>query len=537
MIFGRVALAEAAGAILAHGTRLPRGLVPKGAVLDAALIQQLEAAGLTHVVAARLEPGDVAEDAAAGRLAAALCGAGMEIRSPGRGRANLLAAHAGLFRADVAGIAALNLIDEGLTVATLPDAAAVRAGALLATVKVIPFAVPGDVLARAEAQARAATWLRLPALRPLRAGLVMTALPGMPEAVFRATEAATRHRVDSLTGTLLPPLRAPHEAEAIAAALQSLLAAGAQLLLVAGASATVDRLDEAPAAIALAGGEVTHFGMPVDPGNLICLGRIGNVPALVLPGCARSRARNGIDLLLARLFAGEPVGRADIAGLGVGGLLKDFIARPAPRQQPAAPAAAPGPRVAALILAAGLSRRMAPRNKLLLKDAGGRAMVARVADAVLASRAALVITVLGHQADLVAQALVGRDVTLVTAPDFAQGLSASLLAGLREVPGDADAVLVCLGDMPLVTAAQIDQLIAAYDPSQGRLVVVPSHGGQRGNPVLWDRRFFADMAALTGDAGARALLAKHAGSVVEVDAGSDAVLRDFDTAEAMAASG
>jgi molybdenum cofactor cytidylyltransferase len=527
--FGRVTLAEALGAVLAHGTSLPGRVLPKGFCLDRAALRDLAAAGHSHVVAARLEPGDVAEDEAAARLAAALAGPFMAAQAASRGRANIASGLAGLFRADAGAIGALNLLHEGLTVATLPDATPVAAGGLLVTVKIIPFAIAGVVLKQAEALVRASPPLRLAPFRQLAAGLVMTELPGMKDSVFAGTEAATRQRVTALSGRLLPVRRAPHAAGAIAAQLHALLGQGAQLLLVAGASATVDRADEAPAALVLAGGDVTHFGMPVDPGNLICLGQLGGVPALVLPGCARSPSLNGIDLVLARIFAGEPAGRAEIARMGVGGLLKDFPARPAPR------AAGPArPQVAAVILAAGLSTRMAGRNKLLAPDASGRAMVARVADAVLASGARPVSVVVGHQADAVLHALDGRDLVRVAAPDYATGLSASLRAGLAAVPATAAAALICLGDMPLVSAADIDRVIEAYDPARGRLIVVPTHGGRRGNPVLWDRRFFADMAALTGDAGARALLGRHDASVVEVDLPSDGVLVDFDTPDAIA---
>jgi len=186
-------------------------------------------------------------------------------------------------------------------------------------------------------------------------------------------------------------------------------------------------------------------------------------------------------------------------------------------------------RIAGLILAAGLSSRMAPDNKLLLRDGDGVAMVARVADAVLGSRAAPVLAVLGHQAAQVGAALGTRAVRTILAPDYADGLSASLHAGLRAVPDDAAGVLVCLGDMPLVSSAMIDRLLDAYDPEAGRLIIVPTHGGQRGNPVLWDRNFFPEMAALTGDTGARGLLRLFAEHVVEIEMETDAVLRDFDT--------
>jgi molybdenum cofactor cytidylyltransferase len=271
----------------------------------------------------------------------------------------------------------------------------------------------------------------------------------------------------------------------------------------------------------------------VDPGNLICLGEIGAVPALVLPGCARSPSLNGIDLVLSRIFAGEPAGAADIAALGVGGLLKDFAARPAPRaQRRTAP-----PQIAALILAAGLSSRMAPANKLLLPDATGTSMVARVADAALASRAHPVMAVLGHQAEAVTAALGSRALNLTHAENYRDGLSASLRAGLAALPDTVDAVIVCLADMPLVTPAQINDLIDAYDPDEGRLIVVPTHQGKRGNPVLWDRRFFAEMSALSGDTGARGLLLRHAEHVAEHDVGTPSVLQDFDTREALEKAG
>ena len=203
--------------------------------------------------------------------------------------------------------------------------------------------------------------------------------------------------------------------------------------------------------------------------------------------------------------------------------------RPAPERETQNPA------VAALVLAAGESRRMAPRNKLLIPDASGRAMVARVVDAVLASRAAPVLVVLGHQADAVREALAGRPVQFVRAAEYAAGLSASLKAGLAALPAASSAVLVCLGDMPLVSAAVLDRLVAVYAPDQGRRVVVPSFAGKWGNPVLWDRSFFADILTLTGDVGARRLLDRHRASVTTVALTDDAVLRDFDTPEALAA--
>jgi len=530
MRFGSILVRDSLGCILAHTTRLPGLVLPKGSVLDAAALAALAEAGVAHIVAARLEPGDVAEDAAALRIAEALRAPGMHIGRPGTGRVNLTAAHAGLFRAQAGRIDALNAVHEGITIGTLPDATPVAPGELVATIKIIPFAVPGAAVAQAERLAAEASALRLPPFRPLRAALIVSELPGMKPSVLASTIRVTQGRIEILGGTLLPPRIVPHETGAIAAAIEEILP-GADLVLIAGASAVMDRLDVAPAGIVAAGGAVDHFGMPVDPGNLICVGHVGTVPALVLPGCARSAKLNGIDFMLHRLFAGEPAGAAEIRRMGVGGLLKEFAARPMPRR--GAPAATG--QVAAVVLAAGLSSRMAPANKLLVTDANGVAMVARVVDAALASRAAQVLVVVGHQADAVRASLGARPVQIVQAEDYATGMAASLRAGIAALPPSAAAALICLGDMPLVGAPLIDRLIEAYDPDEGRLIVLPTAGGKRGNPVLWDRRFFPDMTRLTGDAGARSLLRTHAEAVLEVETGDAAVLTDFDTPGALEA--
>ncbi len=185
--------------------------------------------------------------------------------------------------------------------------------------------------------------------------------------------------------------------------------------------------------------------------------------------------------------------------------------------------------VAAIVLAAGLSSRMAPRNKLLVTDANGVAMVARVVDGILASRARPISVVVGHQADLVRAALGTRPVTFVEAPGFATGMAASLRAGITALPASATAAVICLGDMPLVGPALIDGLIEAHDPGVGKLIAVPTVGGKRGNPVLWDRQFFGAMCGMQGDTGARSLLALHPDAVTEVPVAGDAALTDFDT--------
>jgi molybdenum cofactor cytidylyltransferase len=537
VIFSDFLLADADGVVLAHSHRIPGHVLKKGLVLDPESIKVLADSGTKSVIGARFEAGDIAENVAAERLAQALAIAGLSRGRPGTGRVNVHADSTGLLAIDSARLDAINAISESLTVATLADQTPVAAGDMVATIKIIPFAVQESLLAEVEALiAQAGVPFALHPFRRLTVGLVLSQLPGLKASVIEGTIAATEARVAALGGRLLPALTCAHAEAAIAEALLGLRRDGAQILLVAGASATVDRRDVGPAAIVRAGGHITQFGMPVDPGNLICLGELDGIPALVLPGCARSPAANGIDFVLRRIFAGLDVGPAAIRRMGVGGLLKDTVARPLPRARAAGkPEPALGQAgVAAIVLAAGQSTRMAPYHKLLVADRGGKTMIARTVDNVLASGARPVLVVVGHRADDIKAALGGRPVSYVAAQDYADGLSASLKAGIGAVPAAARAALVCLGDMPLVTGRMLDRLIAAFDPDEGRAIVAPMHQGRLGNPVLWDRQFFPAMLALSGDSGARKLLDAHAELVAELDLGDDAVLRDFDTMESLA---
>jgi molybdenum cofactor cytidylyltransferase len=194
---------------------------------------------------------------------------------------------------------------------------------------------------------------------------------------------------------------------------------------------------------------------------------------------------------------------------------------------------APGPRIAALLLAAGKSSRMGGPNKMLA-EIDGVPMVARTAQRLLSSRARPIVAVLGNEADAVDAALGKLPVERVRNPAFADGLSTSLKCGLAVLPPDIDGVIVCLGDMPLIAGRDLDRLIAGFNPLEGRAIVVPTRRGKRGNPVLWARRFFPEMAALAGDVGARHLIGEHAELVAEIEMDTDGVLVDIDTPEALA---
>lgn len=534
MRFQLVPCAEAVGAILAHSLSAGTVLLKKGRRLSTADRDALAEAGTTEVMVALLEPSDVSEDAAAGRVARALAGEHVSVSEPVTGRANLFAAAAGLLRLDAGLVTELNRIDEGLTLATLAPFARVSARQMLATVKIIPFALPDQVVAAAErllGQHRAG--IAVAPFVPRTAGLVLTQLAGTKPGVIEKRRRAVADRLAACGSRLGISLVCEHTTAAIAGAVAELRTAGADPILIFGASAIVDRGDVVPAGLIASGGEVVHLGMPVDPGNLLMLGSLGGSRVIGVPSCAASPKENGFDWVLERCLAGLPLGRDDIIAMAPGGLLKEIASRPQPREAAPGSAERAEPRIAAVILAAGRSTRMGARNKLL-EPIEGKPMVRRVAEVALASKARPVIAVTGHQGERVAGALEGLDLRLVSNPAFASGLASSLAAGIAALPADIDGLVVALGDMPGIEPRHIDRLIASFAPKEGRSICVPYFEGQRGNPVLWSARFRGELAQLSGDTGARHLISNHAEEVFEVEMDSPAVLVDVDTEEALA---
>ncbi|NMG30085.1 molybdopterin-binding protein [Aromatoleum evansii] len=322
MIFDEFPLAAAEGVMLAHTLKIGGRTLKKGRVLSARDLDLLDDVGFAAVTGARLEPEDVAEDAAADELAGLLVGANVETRAPRAGRCNLHASAAGVLCIDAERIDRMNLLDEAIAIGTLPRHAVAHPGQVVATVKIIPFAVPRRLLDACREIAAGAPTIAVAELKPCRAALIQTELPGMKDAIFTATAQVTRERLDGLGGRLALVLRGPHRRDALESMLHQALAAGCELVLVCGATVAKDRKDIAPAAVTGIGGTIEHFGMPVEPGNMLVLGRIGTAPVMILPGCGRSRKSNGLDLVLPRLMAGIPPTREDIMRMGVGGLIR-----------------------------------------------------------------------------------------------------------------------------------------------------------------------------------------------------------------------
>ncbi|WP_378942717.1 NTP transferase domain-containing protein [Mesorhizobium sp. ANAO-SY3R2] len=531
MKFGSIPVREAEGAVLAHATTAGERRFRKAHVLGAEDIAALKAAGLMEVVVAVLEPGDLGEDRAAEAIAASMCHRHVEAKPAATGRVNLHALEAGVFTVDAALVDAINAIDPSITVATLAQHATVEEGQMVATVKIIPFAVAGHLVSKVTELCATREIFAVNPFVPKRVGVIQTVLPSVKQSVLDKTSRLTEQRLARSGSRLVAERRTAHDTAEVAEAAKA-LARDNDMLVIFGASALADFDDVIPAAIRAAGGTVVRAGMPVDPGNLLVLGHIGGTAVIGAPGCARSPKENGFDWVLDRLLSGLDVTSADIGGMGVGGLLMEIPSRPQPRE---APVVATVPKVHAVLLAAGRSSRMGGPNKLMALFAE-KPLVRLTAERVLASKAAGAVVVTGHQAVRIRGALEGLDIPVAHNADFASGLASSLKAGIAALPEDAAGALVVLGDMPEVLTADLDRLIAAFERAEGRSVVRATHDGRHGNPVVLPRSLFAAVAHLEGDTGARHLVEAEGTDVIDVEIGQGAAV-DVDTPEALGLAG
>lgn len=516
----------AAGTVLAHSLKLDDGTrLRKGQLLDEALLERLAKAGVDELIVAVPEAGDILENEAATRIAAALGTTGIVMEAASTGRVNFFAAHNGLFQVSRAVVDRINRIDPAITLATLNDLEAVNEGRMVATIKIIPYGVSASAM-NAIAQLDTSDAFAVLAFKPMRVGMVATQLPTVKESTLEKTRRALEQRLSPSGSRIIAEKRVPHEAGVVTEAVEA-LRESSDIIVIFGASAICDRHDTIPTAIEAAGGEILHFGMPVDPGNLLLLARLGKVSVLGAPGCARSPAENGFDWVLQRLLAGVEVVPDDLTGMGVGGLLMETGSRPHPRGGVAAGQL----QAAAIILAAGQSRRMGALNKLVA-ELGAMPIVRHVGEAAAGSKCGKVITVTGHEPEKIEAALDGLGCRFVHNERYGEGLAASLGAGVAALEAGITHALILLGDMPLIEPAMIDRMLEAAKEAPEGTIVVATHNGKRGNPVLWPSRYFAELRALTGDTGARHLIGQYAEQVIEIELG-EAASRDIDTPGAL----
>ncbi len=530
MRFGPLDVNSAHGAILAHAVNVGKGRLKKGKVLDDSDIKTLFKSGVKEVIVARLEADDVAENSAAELIAAEFETDQIYVETAFTGRVNLFANQAGILQVDADLITRINQIDPGITIATLAQFSPVNKGRMIATVKIIPFAVNrlrvDEVISLVEGN----NALQLHVFKPKRIGLIATSLPVLKPSTMDKTRNILAERLVASGSQIVEELRIEHKVDAVSSAILA-LKEKCDLLILFGASAITDIEDVIPSGLVQAGGRIEHFGMPVDPGNLLLLGAMDDLPIIGAPGCARSSRENGFDWILQRLLAEIAVSGKDIEGMGVGGLLMEIHSRPQPRQQTSARKGA----IHALVLAAGQSRRMGPSNKLLA-EINDKSLVRKVVETALESELSGVTVVTGHEAERVKGELQGLDVKFAHNEDFASGLASSLRCGVRALPQDCSATLVLLADMPHITSSMINEMIASFESADPSSIVQAASSGKRGNPVLWSAQYFDELCEISGDVGARHLIGKYSDQVIGVELGEAAAL-DIDTLAELFAQG
>ena len=337
MKFAPVQLSRAKGKILGHNIADANGrrLLRKGKPLTEEDLEKLRALGRTSVYVAEMEPDDVDEDQAARRVAEAICGPGLHLSKASSGRANLLADEQGILRVDVERLAQINDRD-GITVATLTTHAPVLARQMVATIKIIPYAVQEAIVRAAEGIAAGShPVVRVDPLPSRSVGMILsgsTSIHGKLVADFAPLQGRIEKLGSSVVRTDFVALDDESDEAELAFMLKQQLAGGIGLILLAGETAIMDSQDIVPRAVERAGGYVESVGAPVDPGNLLMLAYIDDVPVVGAPGCARSRKTNVVDWILPRLLVGDRLTRRDIVALGHGGLLQDISERGMPRE-------------------------------------------------------------------------------------------------------------------------------------------------------------------------------------------------------------
>ena len=336
MKFEPVPLSEAEGKILGHNIAGANGqrLLRKGRRLTHADLESLRALGRQSVYVAQLQPNDADENTAARRVAEAICGAGLMMPGASSGRANLLSSEMGLLRVDVERLTQINEFN-GITLATLMNHSPVHARQIVATVKIIPYAVPESTISEVEAIVSSRPIVRVDALPSRSVGMILSGSTSVHQKLVNDFT-PLRDRIERLGSSLqrtdFVSLEDESDEPALADMLRQQISAGMQMILLAGETAIMDEQDIIPRAIERAGGNVESVGAPVDPGNLLMLAYIDDVPIVGAPGCARSKKINIVDWILPRLLVGDRLSRRDIVALGHGGLLQDVPERGMPRE-------------------------------------------------------------------------------------------------------------------------------------------------------------------------------------------------------------
>tara|TARA_B100000686_G_C16802814_1_gene987378 strand:- start:1665 stop:3245 length:1581 start_codon:yes stop_codon:yes gene_type:complete len=517
MFFGNISLDKSEGNILAHTLNINNKRFSKGKIILKEDIKFLKNNGFKSIICAVPNKNDIHEDKIAKILGKLFVNNSIVTEDPHTGRVNILANKSGLIIIDEKVINKFNATSDSITIATLNNYSKINKGDMIATIKIIPFYVSLLILKKISNSYLKKT-ITIHPFKQKNVGLILSHSEKENSKLNQISIKRINDRLNLLNSSLTKIITCKHDTYEISKNIKILKKQPIDLILILGASAIVDIKDKIPKAIQLAKGCIIRFGMPVDPGNLLLLGKIKNIPVIGLPGCARSPSLNGFDWVLERLLVDKNISSQNISNMGVGGLLKTINKNKTKIKKY---------NISNIILAAGQSKRMKDKNKLLL-DINNKKMIQNVIDSAINSNANNNIVVVGYQYQKI-EKYIKDNITITMNKEYKKGLSSSLKKGISTLPEDCDAVIIILGDMPKINTHLINSLINGFNPNDNKYIVTPTYNGKRGNPILIGRKYFPDILKLKGDIGAKDILNKNSKYIHKIPQKNSSSLIDIDT--------
>jgi molybdenum cofactor cytidylyltransferase len=526
MYFGNINVKDSLNCILAHTIVINNKKFAKGTIITEKDKSYFINNKIKTIVCAKLGKNDFHEDKAANIIAETFKNNSIASEKAYTGRANILANKSGLLVIDEEKIHKFNNISDDITIATLNNNSTVKKGEMIATIKIISFAVKDSFINKIKNSIYKKAILINPYINK-KCALILTHHKKQNVKLNAISERRINDRLKNLNCSLDIISNCEHDTKEISKNINIILKQKIDLLLILGSSAIVDIKDKIPEAINNSKGKIVRFGMPVDPGNLLLLGKIKNTHVIGLPGCARSPSLNGFDWVLEKVISGTNITKLNISNMGVGGLLKTLNVRAKIEKK------SKNYNVTNIILAAGQSKRMHKINKLLIKIAN-ETIIEKIVDNSLKSIANNTIVVLGYESDILQRLLNNKNITTIVNKEYLKGQSSSLQLGISALPEDCDAAIVILGDMPDISPTLINQLIKNYNPNDNKSIIIPTYKNRKGNPVLIDREFFPEILSIKGDKGAKDIIEANKKYISEIPQKNSKIIEDIDTKEDLA---
>ncbi len=522
---------ESLGSVIAQTYNLPGKTISKGTFVTSEIVGYFKEGEVKNILCAVPDNGDLHEDEAADIISNAIDKSHIYIDSASTGRVNFKSRSLCLVRYKRDLIKKVNLVDESIAFSIVENNQLLAKNDLIATLKIIPFFTQKKYVDQVISILDKNELFKTYTLNKKEVSLIQTSFEWQKKSMFKATSNVTRNRLEALDCSLNEEKLIRHDYNVLRSEIRSSIESGIDILLISGASAIIDRSDYIPKAILSEGGEIIQYGLAVDPGNLLLVGKIGKTAIIGMPGCARSPKLNGFDWVLQLLMADIPVVKEELAEMGAGGLLMEIASRPLPRAL-AKSVNKREKKMMGVILAAGNSTRMGKDNKLL-KNIDGTPLIRNIALEISKSNLDSCSIVLGYQSDKVADVIKDLNINLILNPLWKKGQASSLKAALNSLTPSYSDLLIMLGDLPGIKSGHINRIIEEHLSSENRTskITIPSFKGQKGNPVIWGRAFFHDLSNLEGDVGGRVLFGQHPAAINLIEMDDPSVVTDTDTPE------